>query len=505
MGVPSLFVELVKKYKNIIFHNPNLKIDSLYLDYNCGIHPACYRILEKYPDYKDTDWLEDKMLDEIISYLDKIIKFVKPSKLIYLAIDGPAPVAKMKQQRQRRYKSAYENKRSWNNSKITPGTQFMIKITRAIKKYFRKNIKNIKVIFSDSNVPSEGEHKIFQHILKTHGLKYCIYGLDADLIFLGLSSQKTDVYLLREADYMNLTNENRLDYFSIDLLKNNLYKNICSKLHYSVNLVKNNVVNDFIVLCFLLGNDFLPHMPALEIRNKGIDILLDSYLEVIIDTKTYLINQTINWDIFMKIINKISVQESTLLINNYKKNTARKHFYDKNTLPIIQDIIKYDVDGYKERYYIYHFGIYDKDCIEDICFNYLKSILWNYNYYFKKCCSWQWHYIYDHPPLLSDLKNHSNFEFKFILGKPLQPLTQLLIVLPIYSKMLLPKSYQNIMYNLIDLYPDTFKQDYYGKVFEWQGIPLLPPLNINRIFKETQNIKLDIQYNKIGKVLSMHL
>ena len=108
MGVPSLFISLIRKYPKIIFHDPNLEIDNLYIDFNCGIHPACYRILDKNKNWVDENRLEDKMLAEIISYLDKIIKFVNPKKLIYIAIDGPAPVGKIKQQRQRRYKAALE-------------------------------------------------------------------------------------------------------------------------------------------------------------------------------------------------------------------------------------------------------------------------------------------------------------------------------------------------------------------------------------------------------------
>jgi 5'-3' exonuclease len=87
-----------------------------------------------------------------------MINIAQPKKGIYLAIDGVAPVAKMKQQRLRRYKSIndkalFDNiKRKhnkaipffWSNSAITPGTEFMVKLTKIINDWAKilKCIRN---------------------------------------------------------------------------------------------------------------------------------------------------------------------------------------------------------------------------------------------------------------------------------------------------------------------------------------------------------------------------
>ncbi len=111
MGVPGFFVWLMKKYKNIVkrhLDNEN-PVDILYLDANCLIHPMCQKTLKLFPSFPDKDFIEEKMLDEIIKYIDFLILFTGPKEMLYIAIDGVAPCAKIKQQRMRRFKSIKYN------------------------------------------------------------------------------------------------------------------------------------------------------------------------------------------------------------------------------------------------------------------------------------------------------------------------------------------------------------------------------------------------------------
>ena len=83
---------------------------------------------------------------------------------------------------------------NWNNSAITPGTDFMKKLTKAITEFWKELNFDGKIIFSTANTPSEGEHKLLQYIRNNdNDYKYVIYGLDADLIMLTMIHLKINL------------------------------------------------------------------------------------------------------------------------------------------------------------------------------------------------------------------------------------------------------------------------------------------------------------------------
>ena len=469
MGVPSFFAWLVKKYPDIILTDVKVDCDILLLDWNGGIHPACRQVMQRYNDVHLTrENIEAEMLTEICKYLHKIVEFAKPSKTLFIAIDGVAPRSKMNQQRMRRYKSVKDQETiteirkqygqptglHWDTNAITPGTAFMEKITQAMKKELKVNplFHNLEVIFSDANTPMEGEHKLISYLKKidVKDSKIQIYGLDADLIFLSLLSNVSNIYLLRERDNFNIKTTNPFCYLQVDVLKHYLYQDIVNKTQKDANMV--NIVYDFAVFCFLLGNDFIPKIPSLYIKNGGIDILLESYA-CLLKQEKYIVDlskKTISIDNFIELLRPISENEGFHCINFYKRfkkkesctrtstyDGAISNFENLNPCPD-DDPVKLGKQGWKLRYYSHFFPNQKKS---DICREYMNAINWIFQYYTVGVPSWSWYYPYHHAPVLSDFLSylHGHQHVEFTTDNPVSPVVQLAAVLPRKSLSLLPK------------------------------------------------------------------
>ena len=178
MGVPTLFKKIIrnKYYKNIHkgIKEGKTECDYLFMDYN-GIVYNAYEANKKNIEGKkyDKDKIEELILEEVIRITQHIIcNVLKPKKMTYIALDGPAPRAKMVQQRSRRFKAILdkqffsnlkkkfkmnEAKESWDRSaNIAPGTKFMEKLSNRIikamkEKTFQRHNDVMKIIFNNGN------------------------------------------------------------------------------------------------------------------------------------------------------------------------------------------------------------------------------------------------------------------------------------------------------------------------------------------------------------------
>ena len=431
MGIPVYFKTLVSEYSDKILHKDKYDdIDSLFFDLNCLIHPSVRGMTD-----------EDEMISKILFDINKLIEYSGVRKLVYIAIDGIAPSGKMKQQRQRRFRSEIERKYSsstcWNTNAISPGTIFMRKLNESLKVFIKT--LSVKCILSDSDERGEGEHKIL-HYIKNNDLqgsdnnKICIYGLDADLIMLSLVSRKNNIVLLRERTDYNIENtDNEYIYLKIDPLKEHIIESL--GLEYMKDT--DGIIDDYIFICFLLGNDFMNHIPSLNLRYGGHDLLLNIYSKLQYKYQGYyqLIDQNksdlIHMTFFKEFVREISLKEKITMnkilsirskqakrIHNEYNKDFKKLYSESGTNISLDDIYRYQSSQTSESSHkmienlpmifqnkekkIYENMKYDNE----LCQDYMKSLVWTTHYYFDKCCDWHYHTLYNEAPLVEHFSKY---------------------------------------------------------------------------------------------------
>ena len=320
MGVPKFFRWLSERYPAIsmlIAESRIPEFDSLYLDMNGIIHNCTHSDSDS-PTFRMT---EDQMFIAIFNYIEHLFGKIKPKKLFYMAVDGVAPRAKMNQQRARRFRTALDAENAkekaiqqglempkedaFDSNCITPGTEFMQKLTQQLKYFINKKIsedadwQGVEIVLSGHEVPGEGEHKIMEYIRCSKAqpnyesnVRHCLYGLDADLIMLGLLSHDPHFCLLRE----EVTFGRQVSKKPKELEHQNFYLLHLSMVREYLELEfqeleqegvldfpfdMERVIDDFILMAFFVGNDFLPNLPNLHINEGALALMFKLYKEVL--------------------------------------------------------------------------------------------------------------------------------------------------------------------------------------------------------------------------------
>lgn len=516
MGIPSYFSHIIKQH-NIIIKQPKLLklVDNLYIDSNSIIYDVIH-------SENSINKSFTQIYKEICEKLDYYISVIDPKKNVFIAFDGVAPIAKLSQQRTRRIKNTIlkniNNKlkdsneiTQWDSTQITPGTDFMNSLNEYISNYFNRSNKDYKIILSLTDEPGEGEHKLFKFIRENNHKNQVtvVYGLDADLIMLSLLHTKycQEMYLFRETPEFIKQIDDKLNPSELYLISiQNLKERICYNMTEQGDNM-DQIITDYVFICFMLGNDFIPHNPALNIRTNGIDILIEIYKLYSSTTKTFIINDndSINWKNFKKFCTILANEEENYFIyehnirNKYEKrhisaNTHEEKMYKLNLLPSFQRSREHYIDpskkGWQTRYYTTLFDIEHSEIrTKQICVNYLEALEWTWKYYSICCQDWRWKYNYDYSPLFSDVVKYiPYYEHDFVKlseASNISSLTQLIYVLPQESHYLLPTKIRNILEFKFKTWYDKsniqFKWDYCK--YLWEAHLTLPEIDINIIEK----------------------
>lgn len=487
MGIPSYFRFLIDKNPSLVKKTFE-KLNKTYLcfDLNCIIYSCLNKSVF---DGTNLEAYERSIIQETCKYIEYVWKSSGKCEEVFLAVDGVVPMAKMKQQRLRRFKATvmaqYEIQQNvrkvdeprWDSNAITPGTVFMKKLHSSLEELCKSHNS---WTLSGYNSFGEGEHKIMSFIrkMKTTNNTILVYGLDADLILLSMiHSEDQHIFLMREELEFNHVvkdkfNDPQFLYFDISSFKQKVIP------EYS----KQKML-DYIVMMSFLGNDFVPHSIAFTIKENGHTFLyetLKNYKKHLVDSKNLIV-----WNNVKEFL-QLCVLEEEIRMENFCKKKSQVKFFRVNKQHASEYEIKmapvqilpcqwyvekeiYDQEtsslnsNWKSMYYT-KFLSNDKNAVVEA---YLKGIQWILDYYLGNRIEYDWYYPWMYTPLWEDVVNYLSKKepsIQYILEKCLEPEQQLAIVLPVQSYNLITDvKYKQLAVEYPQFYPISFGFHSFGK------------------------------------------
>lgn len=461
MGVLTLDSYIRKTYpKSVRYYKQGEKLPGKFkclgLDANPFVYNSVYRVFEMGPcktffprnTKKSYEKKVQMVYEDTWRQIEEIVKAVD-SEVVYIAFDGPAPMAKEIQQKTRRYVRSPPGEGDFDLSHISTGTKFLHDLCTFIK-FKIHQVEWPHVIFSSQNVPGEGEHKIMDHF-RTYpvGTKVCMFGPDGDLIMLGMASN-LDFYLFK-ADYRT-QHTGTPSYYTLHI--NTIKKEL------SGGKFDTDKIDSFVFLGFVLGNDFLPRLEIFHLFYDGVVSLYNYVKENIIQRKR------LDKGVLKELLTGLACDEPKLLAKRteYEFPLLEKHLKDG----------RLDFHAFRKEYYKEWLGIEKERDIRQLAYDYLDTIWWNWLYYTKGCPTFGHCYGHHYPPFVCDLLDVVDTWRvpRFERTVPRTPFHQLCAVMPPNRKHLLPDKYHSIF----DDYPDpsTIKKNTEGRHPEYEAVHEVP-------------------------------
>lgn len=525
MGIPTYFAVIVRAYPNILIKRCPQGCTDFFMDFNGVVHQAVYYLMRE-AEATGQAIAERDILEQTWRQTQACVAKVRPSKNVGIFLDGVAPVAKMLQQRKRRYLSVFQAKLdgvataagTWDRNAISPGTPFMARLNAFLGARIRERPDtHIGYQFSSSDEVGEGEHKIFRQI---HGLapksRVIVHGLDADLIMLALLSHHPDIHLMREDADAEADVGDGFAYLSVHNLRMGLLREVKQKYKWPVtDAVFDDpygaeavaVIERYVMSCFLLGNDFLPHMPCLHLKRNGHETLLEIVGNVLRsmdapDTNTF----------FAEVLKQLAeTEDKELWFQNekYMKVVPRGDIKLPSDLYAIRRENKHPLAAviyglanggkWRPHYYkhLFHCQMHDSSVVLSACRTYLQGLHWTLAYYKRLPKDPEWFYPYGYAPSLLDLANFTEgltpdeaAQLLAAFTVPanegfVDPHVQLLCIMPKHSADILPPEVRRVMHDrngvAAHMFPTSFPIQTYLKTHLWECVPVLPMLDLTVI------------------------
>lgn len=422
----------------------NLTFYAGCFDFNSLVHNCLNEVNVEYG-------VDDEIIRLTKDSLRNIITHLKVNNTILICTDGLVPQAKMNDQRSRRYEfdEPIQPEGDFYRSSITPGTSFMKKLRKEMSNMLSKEPLAPEVIYSDDLVIGEGEQKIMHYFrewsINKKDENFVIYGLDADLILLCLVSPLKNIYIKRDEKSMYL-----------DI--NKLRKAIIQEFRHQSNK-STDILNDFLILTFFIGNDFIKKIPYFHDLVYGMKVLTKVYK----DNDICLTSEgRIDHEELRRLFKYLAASEDSII--QRVKNTQTPYYFHS----------KFHEDWYKRCFLprddtlLRKLGIkivYDETTIKEMVDNYVEMFYWVFRYYTKGMdkVSFNYCYRYLYPPLFSEVyfymdKNNEQYK-SYKLGSIIPSIaTQMIYVLPPQLSQLVDKKVKYL-----------YKDEYTSYMFPTKG------------------------------------
>jgi len=502
----------------------NTNVSHLAVDMNHVFHFVVGQYVEDQTEHFNYR-IEEHMslfVDLVMTYLYALLKITKPKKVLYLAIDGIAPYAKIKRQRASRYGGVTENS-VFDRAMITVGTPFMLALDNLMQQRIHSdsmsnmdNLFPLQVVWNGHLIKGEGEHKIMTYLRdleNDYDSSVIIHGMDGDLVFLSMLSPAPKIQVLRTIHFDKKKREfKKGGSIQINAVKYGVYNDVYST-QSPVDIQRlNATVHDFVFMMTLIGNDFVPALPMFKIVNQSIRLILLYYSyfkqseqlagrgDVFL---TNFIKKTVHWDVVVRWIHFLETDEKVHLENT------------------IDYLFKMHSNGLATKCNYASMDEYEHSLtnLEDISEKYMCGLGWTYSYYTTGKADPFFFYPSCYPPTLRAIKKYMNIEScakacicpidqEFIFFTPIHTL---LATIPPSSKFVLQKELYDIIEKYPEFFPQRIKVDTSGLLFEknetsiptYRGFSKIPPIDllflfsiVHKLFEDTR-LKIE-QYRKMA-------
>ena len=508
MGIPSYYRKLVGSVGGLLYKTkPGTLVASgsqwLLMDYNCLIyHVLRDKKRAEYPHEESIErdrWVQ-RLYDDIVRYTIRVIKGAG-SENVYIAIDGVVPMAKIRQQRMRRFKSAAVASSGFDTNAITPGTDFMKGLRGALEEMISDNHKIGKWVLSSADEPGEGEHKLLHHLRSLSATDdkrpFVVYGLDGDLIVLLLWTQAlgitgdSSIWLYREDVDNEDSVEEKYCWFSIDRLRD--YLRDSEKVE----------IKEYCAAMMLLGNDFLPTSLTFKIKDGGHNFLL-GWLKTSLERGEHFLDESgqLIMPAWMRLFRQLAAVEERRFLEAIQKKWRMIPKNPEEEQPLewrnekvflknpqaTADALELNEDwrSIYAQHILYAAPYCEESAIDTAVDAYFKSMYWIVDYYTGKAVDNTWCYSWLMPPLWKDIAASKKVYSAPIISEEfieLEPEEQLALVLPEKSWWLIPGGHRagRFMEAAPEFFPEKFNYESIGKRFNWEAEPKIPIPSISQL------------------------